>query len=104
MEDTTRFISENLKAMLPAWLIHFLWFLVKDIPPDRLGRKQVFELKKTQEGQSICLTQEQPVYRQGLCIPCPAAVNATVCVLHERCTSTMLLEGEMAERFSSKDD
>lgn len=98
MGNIPQFVSEDLDTVLPEWLIHFLWFIIKDIPSDQLGRQQVFELKETATGQFIRLTQNHPTYRQEFCIPCPYAVNAKVSVIHDRYKVTMQLSAEQIEQ------
>lgn len=80
MPEPSKSIRQNLVNLLPAWLIHFLWFLLADIPPELLGRYLIIELDALPDGQQIRLFQPKPYVVRAFFLPCPDPVNASVAV------------------------
>ena len=94
MFENQKFLTRGIETEIPPWLIHLMWYMVLTMETDEKDYLQVFKLTKTQTGQHIVHTQEQPPYCYELDVPCPDAVDAKVFIIDDRTHSTMLLASE----------
>ena len=94
MFQTSKYLTRGIQCTLPAWLVILLWHLIDRIPDDRRDYLQVFRLTRTDTGQHIVHTQEQPPYSYEMDVPCSDAVSAKIYVIDDQTHSTMLLAEE----------
>ena len=94
MFKNQKFLTCDVMAEIPSWLINLMWHMVLTMEVPRKDYLQVFILTKTPTGQHIVHEQEQPPYRYELNVPCDDAVDAKVFVIDDLTHSTMLLAEE----------
>ena len=94
MFENQKFITRGVLSNIPAELADLMWHMILTMEVDAKDHLQVFELTKTPTGQHIVHTQEQPIYRYELDVPCTDAVDAKVFVIDDLTHSTMLLAEE----------
>lgn len=94
MFQNPKYLTCGAQRTLPAWLVILLWHLIDRIPDTNRDYLQVFRLMRTDTGQHIIHSQEQPSYRYEMDIPCKDALNAKIYVIDDQTHSTMLLAEE----------
>lgn len=94
MFNNPKYLTKGVQSTIPGWLINLLWFMVAAMEVSQQDYLQVFRLQKTERGQHITHTQEQPPYQYELDVPCTDAVNAKIFVIDDATHSTMLLAEE----------
>ncbi len=94
MFNNPKYLTRGVQSTIPSWLVILLWHLIEIMPVEQKDYLQVFRLQKTERGQHITHTQEQPPYQYELDVPCMDAVNAKIFVIDDGTHSTMLLAAE----------
>lgn len=94
MFRTPKYLTRGIQCTLPAWLVILLWHLIDRIPNEQRDYLQVFRLTRTDTGQHIAHSQEQPPYSYEMDVPCGDAVSAKIYVIDDQTHSTMLLAEE----------
>ena len=93
MFDNPKYLTKGVQSTIPGWLVLLLWSMIEGMQVEQ-DYLQVFRLQKTERGQHITHTQEQPPYQYELDIPCTDAVDAKIFVIDDGTHSTMLLAEE----------
>ena len=71
-----KFVSDEIISKLPNWLIHFLWFLLKEFTQADPSFNGCFSLQRASEEQCIsCQVNGNP---RKIIMPCPYAVDCEV--------------------------
>lgn len=94
MFNNPKYLTRGVQSTIPSWLVILLWHLIEIMPVEQKDYLQVFRLQKTERGQHITHTQEQPPYQYELDVPCTDTVNAKIFVIDDGTHSTMLLAAE----------
>lgn len=94
MFNNPKFLTRGIESGIPSWLVRLMWHMVLTMEAEAKDYLQVFRLTKTPTGQHIIHTQEQPLYRYELDVPCTDAVDEKVYVIDDGTHSTMLLASE----------
>ena len=94
MFNNPKYLTKGVQGTIPIWLIRLMWFMVAAMEVSQQDYLQVFRLYRTDTGQHITHTQEQPPYQYELDVPCADAVNAKIFVIDDGTHSTMLLAEE----------
>ncbi len=95
MFQNERYLSRGADERIPWPISMLLWKMVDSMEISQKDCVQVFELHKTEYGQSILHFQEEPPYRHELDVsPYTKAVDAKVYIIDDGKRSTMLLADE----------
>ena len=94
MFNNPKHLTKGVQSSIPSWLVILLWHLIEIMSVEQKDYLQVFRLRRTDTGQHISHTQEQPPYQYELDVPCTDAVNAKIFVIDDGTHSTMLLAEE----------
>lgn len=94
MFNNPKYLTRGVQSTIPVWLVLLLWSMIEGMQVEHKDYLQVFRLQKTECGQHITHTQEQPPYQYDLDVPCTDAVNAKIFVIDDGTHSTMLLAEE----------
>lgn len=94
MFQNPKYLTRGIQCTLPAWLVILLWNLIDRIPDDSRDYLQVFRLTRTDTGQHIAHSQEQPPYSCEMDVPCDDAITTKIFVIDDQTHSTMLLAEE----------
>lgn len=94
MLTNPKYLTKGVQDTIPSWLILLMWSIVEGMQVEHKDYLQVFRLYRTDTGQHITHTQEQPPYQYELDVPCADAVNAKIFVIDNGTHSTMLLAEE----------
>ena len=94
MFNNPKYLTKGVQSSIPSWLVTLLWHLIEIMSVEQKDYLQVFRLRRTDTGQHISHTQEQPPYQYELDVPCTDAVTAKIFVIDDGTHSTMLLADE----------
>lgn len=94
MFNNPKYLTKGVQSSIPGWLVLLMWSMIEGMQVEHKDYLQVFRLQKTERGQHITHTQEQPPYQYELDVPCTDAVNAKIFVIDDATHSTMLLAEE----------
>ena len=94
MFNNPKHLTKGVQSSIPSWLVILLWHLIEIMSVEQKDYLQVFRLRRTDTGQHISHTQEQPPYQYELDVPCTDAVTAKIFVIDDGTHSTMLRADE----------
>lgn len=89
-----RFVTSGVEAKIPRWLQHLLWFMRDGMEVEKRDYLQVFQLGRTETGQRVIHTQQEPPYEYVLETECKDAVDTKVYIIDDETHVTMLLASE----------
>ncbi len=93
------YISDLLSHTLPEWGPFLILSTMGDMDTPQ-GSRQVFEFTRTDTGQHVRYTQENYKYEDDFKCSDTEAVDATVIVIRDHDSITMMLECEETEQNS----
>ena len=94
MFNNPKYLTKGVQSSIPGWLVLLMWSMIEGMQVEHKDYLQVFRLQKTERGQHITHTQEQPPYQYELDIPCTDPMSAKIFVIDDGTHSTMLLAEE----------
>ena len=74
-----RYISNVAYAKIPAWLRRMVWYMWEVMEVPKRSSLQTFTLSRSEKGQRITHSQEQPPYCQTIETEVTPAEGAIVC-------------------------
>lgn len=93
------YLSQGVEENIPWEVSLRLWQMFEDIPVEHKDNLQRFELRKTDKGQYIRHTQEEPPYQQEITMQTEKlgveAVDAVIYIICSGGRNTMMLAEEL---------
>ena len=92
MINKEKYVLNGIISIPPNWLIHFLWYLLKENVQADPSFDGCFSLQRASKGQCISCQVNGKLRR--IIMPCPYAVDAEVVVMYEDNRLMMRLKNE----------